>query len=77
MPAHFLIAFIFIFIGIRFILRANELKSVPRTVAGAATIIIGVAQFFWSIRWLYISLIALGFVTLVASLALLGKKHGS
>lgn len=77
MHAYYVIAFIFIFVGIRFILRARELKSVPRTVAGAGVIIMGIAQLFASIRWLYVSLIAAGLVTLLISLVLLGKKFGA
>lgn len=77
MHAYYVIAFIFIFIGIRFVLRARELKSVPRVVAGAAVIVLGIAQLFWAINWLYVSLIVLGLVTLLVSLVLLGKKHGA
>ena len=68
---YYLIGLICIYMGVRFALRGQRVASKPRIVAGIAIAGVGIAQFFRTIHWLGVSIIAVSLLTFMVSLFML------
>jgi len=71
MPVYYFIGIIVIVYGIRFALKGPGLRSMPRTMVGAAMCLVGIAQFFREIRPVGVALSAAGVVLFVAALIMM------